>query len=717
MIRKVSAIGWYFSVAMLLVGCSETKQEVAPVKAEAPKAVVAVPEPAPVVAPPIKTSESTVDKLAKTLAATDKGDGWNALGELRTYIDNNPSAADVGDGAKLLITAALERLVALEDRERAVKPLRTILGADDVLAESVTRHLVVGVKDAATLVAFVKAGGLDALESAQALAQKEGPYKAVAKKAVDVTLASITKGFAATGDWKARVSAVIAAGGDGPWWRCEKARQPDTTPQAVCLGDYYGLKAEASVAGLTDDSLRILRLNHLASGTEPKPSGVFALPVARDGLVTLESKRGATSKQVPLPLIRVGKSGVHLGLRPVVNLSAAGLLAGAPQHNSNVAWSGGVNGDKMLRKSLVEKATALQSAATEAGAGVFGSADASPNAGREKGAWSCVVQVDEGTPAAKVAATVAAMRDAGYGDIRYAREDGNGSVLAAPNHVDVIPAARRGRAETRPLLVHVLGNRVDVFAPKGGEGEALKEGAVVGLPSGAKRWYKGARLFKTSVKGEGVEPVVQTVRAVRYAEAAGTVVLIAAADDVASERVLQIASAIAEAEGPQAQVKLSEVFPGLACKDEAPDALNDGCQSLYPVLFPDVKIPRASGLTDKPAKAEAKVKEKPKEKPKEKAAPKAGFCDKRDLARTLSRRSGAIRFCYNRRLQANHELKGRVVVRMTVGASGRVVSASASGSMPDSKVTKCVLKEMRKLKFRPPEGGQCVIRKAFTFKP
>ena len=111
------------------------------------------------------------------------------------------------------------------------------------------------------------------------------------------------------------------------------------------------------------------------------------------------------------------------------------------------------------------------------------------------------------------------------------------------------------------------------------------------------------------------------------------------------------------------------------------------------------------------------MKEKPKEKPKEKAAPKAGFCDKRDLARTLSRRSGAIRFCYNRRLQANHELKGRVVVRMTVGASGRVVSASASGSMPDSKVTKCVLKEMRKLKFRPPEGGQCVIRKAFTFKP
>jgi TonB family protein len=181
--------------------------------------------------------------------------------------------------------------------------------------------------------------------------------------------------------------------------------------------------------------------------------------------------------------------------------------------------------------------------------------------------------------------------------------------------------------------------------------------------------------------------------------------------------VLRIASAIAEAEGPQAQVKLSEVFPGLVCKDEDSAAVNDGCRSLYPVLFPDVKIPRASGLTDKPAKAEAKPKEKPKEKPEKKAAPKAGFCDKRDLARTLSRRSGAIRFCYNRRLQANHELKGRVVVRMTVGASGSVIGASSSGSMPDQKVHKCVLKEMRKLKFRPPEGGQCVIRKAFTFKP
>jgi TonB family protein len=94
------------------------------------------------------------------------------------------------------------------------------------------------------------------------------------------------------------------------------------------------------------------------------------------------------------------------------------------------------------------------------------------------------------------------------------------------------------------------------------------------------------------------------------------------------------------------------------------------------------------------------------------------MCDRGNIAKVIRSRRGAFRFCYTRQLQLHQDLKGRVVVRLTIDESGRVVAAGSSGSMANKKVHACVLKEARKLKFKPPtEGGRCVVNWPFKFRP
>jgi outer membrane biosynthesis protein TonB len=93
----------------------------------------------------------------------------------------------------------------------------------------------------------------------------------------------------------------------------------------------------------------------------------------------------------------------------------------------------------------------------------------------------------------------------------------------------------------------------------------------------------------------------------------------------------------------------------------------------------------------------------------------SGFCKKSDLARKIRRRAGAIRACYERRLQVNPRIQGKVNVRFTVGASGAVQSASASGSLSDGAVRSCIVRTIRRIRFAKPEGGVCVVQWPFVF--
>ena len=92
-----------------------------------------------------------------------------------------------------------------------------------------------------------------------------------------------------------------------------------------------------------------------------------------------------------------------------------------------------------------------------------------------------------------------------------------------------------------------------------------------------------------------------------------------------------------------------------------------------------------------------------------------GFCKKSNIASVVRRRAGAIRSCYEKRLQVKPKLTGKLTARWTIQANGSVSGAAAGGSMKDGKVKDCVLRVIRRMRFAKPEGGVCVIKWPFVF--
>ncbi|MBR58494.1 MAG: hypothetical protein CMH54_10795 [Myxococcales bacterium] len=117
-----------------------------------------------------------------------------------------------------------------------------------------------------------------------------------------------------------------------------------------------------------------------------------------------------------------------------------------------------------------------------------------------------------------------------------------------------------------------------------------------------------------------------------------------------------------------------------------------------------------------PPKKKIVAKPKPEPKPKPEARP-LGFCKKSDIEKVRKKRAGAFRFCYERELQARPELQGKLSVRFTIAETGKVDGAKITkNTLPDKRVGKCVVKNIRKLRFKKPEGGICVVNWPFTFK-
>jgi hypothetical protein len=92
-----------------------------------------------------------------------------------------------------------------------------------------------------------------------------------------------------------------------------------------------------------------------------------------------------------------------------------------------------------------------------------------------------------------------------------------------------------------------------------------------------------------------------------------------------------------------------------------------------------------------------------------------GGCDKGNIASVVKRRAGAIRACYEARLQVNPKLAGKFTARWTIDADGKVTSADGSGSMADGEVNNCILRTIRRMQFLKPEGGVCVVQWPFVF--
>ncbi|MRG96968.1 AgmX/PglI C-terminal domain-containing protein [Polyangium spumosum] len=65
-----------------------------------------------------------------------------------------------------------------------------------------------------------------------------------------------------------------------------------------------------------------------------------------------------------------------------------------------------------------------------------------------------------------------------------------------------------------------------------------------------------------------------------------------------------------------------------------------------------------------------------------------------------------MRTCYEKGLQKNPSLEGRIAVRFVIGTDGKVQSAGEDAqAFPDPAVARCVLDAFQALQFPQPEGG------------
>ena len=94
-----------------------------------------------------------------------------------------------------------------------------------------------------------------------------------------------------------------------------------------------------------------------------------------------------------------------------------------------------------------------------------------------------------------------------------------------------------------------------------------------------------------------------------------------------------------------------------------------------------------------------------------------GQVDANAVARIIRGQLGGIRACYERELRNNPALAGRLEVNFTIGASGRITSASTSGLSAAPTVGTCVTGRIRNLVFPTPEGGSVEFSFPFTFSP
>lgn len=87
-----------------------------------------------------------------------------------------------------------------------------------------------------------------------------------------------------------------------------------------------------------------------------------------------------------------------------------------------------------------------------------------------------------------------------------------------------------------------------------------------------------------------------------------------------------------------------------------------------------------------------------------------GGLDKEEIAKTIRSQLGEIRYCYERQLSANPDLYGKVMVKFTIGAEGKVVSQKiGSTTLSNALVEGCILRRVSSWKFPKPAGGTSVV--------
>ena len=74
------------------------------------------------------------------------------------------------------------------------------------------------------------------------------------------------------------------------------------------------------------------------------------------------------------------------------------------------------------------------------------------------------------------------------------------------------------------------------------------------------------------------------------------------------------------------------------------------------------------------------------------------WLSKESISAVVEKKRGVIRKCYDRVLKKSPGLVGTLTTNIKIAATGSVLAATGSG-FPDERVTLCVIKHIKKLKF------------------
>lgn len=87
-----------------------------------------------------------------------------------------------------------------------------------------------------------------------------------------------------------------------------------------------------------------------------------------------------------------------------------------------------------------------------------------------------------------------------------------------------------------------------------------------------------------------------------------------------------------------------------------------------------------------------------------------GSLSKEEIGRVIRRNLARFKYCYEKELNKNPNLSGKISVYFTIAPTGSVAEASIrETSMNEQNVEECALKVMRSLKFPQPRGGGIVV--------
>lgn len=76
------------------------------------------------------------------------------------------------------------------------------------------------------------------------------------------------------------------------------------------------------------------------------------------------------------------------------------------------------------------------------------------------------------------------------------------------------------------------------------------------------------------------------------------------------------------------------------------------------------------------------------------------------VGRVINRHMSQVKYCYEKELQKNPNLSGKIVTQFLIGATGDVTSSRASeNTLGDANVEDCVLRVINRMKFPPCAGG------------